>query len=74
MSLNRSVFIAFVPLLLAGCAAQDIREGVFGGLYDGVRIQDMSHNTPSERANMPEMGYEQYSLERKKLIDDDTRK
>jgi hypothetical protein len=73
MSFVRSVFIALFFALLAGCSGRDIRQGVYGGIYEGVRIQHMGHNPPCERVSRPDVGYEQYSKERKDLIENDTR-
>ncbi len=68
---TRSILIAVFPMLLAGCAGQDIGKGVCQGIYEGFRVENMGHNTPLERANRPDMGYEQYSAERKAHVDED---
>ncbi len=73
MSVVRSVFIAVFPVLLAGCAGQDISQGIFQGIYQGAQVENMGHNTPLERANKPDLGYEQYSAERKAHIEEDKR-
>ncbi len=67
----RSMFIAVFPMLFAGCAGQDISQGICQGIYGGAQIQNMGHNTPLERANRPDLGYEQYSAERKAHIEED---
>ncbi len=69
----RTIIIAVFSMLLAGCAGHDIRQGVCQGIYEGVRVENRGHNTPLERANRPDLGYEQYSAERKAYIEEDKR-
>ncbi len=68
---TRSIFIAVFAMLLAGCAGHDLRQGVYQGIYGGAQTQNMGHNTPLERANRPDLGYEQYSAERKAHLEED---
>jgi hypothetical protein len=67
------MFVAVFFMLLAGCAGKDIRQGFYQGIYEGVRVENIGHNTPLERANRPDMGYDQYSRERKEHIEEDMR-
>lgn len=71
---SKLTLIAIFPFFFAGCAGQDIGEGIYGGIYDGVRAREMSQNTPIERAARPDMAYDQYSAERKKLLEKDSYK
>jgi hypothetical protein len=68
----RLLLIALFFVLNAGCSSQDIRQGIYAGFYEAGRIEDRRHNSPSERANRPDVGYEQYSNERKEIIENDT--
>jgi hypothetical protein len=65
MKFFRSMIIAGCFPLIAGCTGKDFREGLCQGVYEGDRIEKQKELTPRERAAMPEMDYQQYTIEKK---------
>ena len=73
---TKIIIFAVLFLFMAGCDWQHVRKGVCEGMYevhveDG-RNEDWTHNTPRERANRPDMSYDQYMQERKERIGNDS--
>jgi len=66
-----SLMFAITSMLLAGCSGQEIREGIYGGMYDVNHIEQTHHSTPAERVNRPDMDYNEYSRERKTRLEDE---
>ena len=73
MPITKSVIVAIVFILSAGCTMQNVREGIYTGMYEGSRIENQRGTTPAERAGKPDPDYNQYSKERKQRIENDTR-
>ena len=55
-------------MLITGCTAQNVREGIYQGMYEGARIENNREMTPAERASRPDPDYNQYSTGRKERI------
>ncbi len=72
MPFMKLVTVAALFMLAAACDGSSIRQGVCQGVYEGFRTEDQLHNTPRERADKPDLNYEQYSRERKARIEQDT--
>ena len=73
MPITKSVIVAIVIILSAGCTMQNVREGICTGVYQGARIENQRETTPAERAGKPDPDYNQYSNERKQRLENDTR-
>lgn len=71
MRVTMSLLFAITPMLLAGCSGQEIREGIYGGMYEANRIEQTHRSTPAERVNRPDMDYKEYSRERKIRLEDE---
>jgi hypothetical protein len=57
--------VLFIPAgVLSACTGQDLRQGVYAGMYEGIRIERQRHASPSETAVRPVPDYQQYSRER----------
>ncbi len=50
-------------ILVAGCSGEQVRQGLYHGLYEGNRMQERREMSPSERLSRPDMDYSQYSNE-----------
>jgi len=72
MTFTRMMIMA-IFMLITGCTAQNIREGIYLGVYEGARIENRREMTPAERANKPDPDYHQYSTDRKERIENETR-
>ena len=56
------MLVIITCMLVAGCA----KNGLYQGLYDGVRVRDQLATTPAERVGKPEIpNYQQYENMRK---------
>ncbi len=58
----RFIAVSFLTFL-AGCSGEQVRQGLYHGLYEGNRMQERREMSPSERLNRPDMDYQQYSNE-----------
>ncbi len=72
MPFMKLTIAAALFMLAAACDGQSIRQGVCEGMYEGFRTDARLHNTPRDRADKPDLNYEQYSRERKAHIGQDT--
>jgi len=65
------IFAAFLIMLLVGCAGKDrVYESIYEGLQSTERILNPDRDCPAEADKEP-MNYQQYKLEREKLLKKD---
>lgn len=57
---------AHVLILLAGIVLSACRGDPFQGIYEGIKAQNESRQTPQERAATPTPSYDAYKKEREK--------
>ncbi len=53
--------IALVFTHLIGCTGEQVRKGLYQGLYEGNRMQERREMSPQEQMNKPDLDYSQYS-------------
>ena len=70
MQFIKSMVIAGVFIVLTGCAGEDVRDGIYRGMYEGARIENKKELAPGDRVANPEMDYNQYKNERKGRVDE----
>lgn len=70
MQFIKSLIIAESLIIFTGCAAKQIREGFYQGMFEGARIENRKELSPGDRAAKPEMDYQQYTNERKGRVDE----
>ncbi len=57
------LIIAAVFALFAGCTGEQVRQGLYQGLYEGNRMQERREMSPQEQMSRPDRDYQQYSNE-----------
>jgi hypothetical protein len=65
MPLIIRLFAASLLILLTGCSGEQVREGLYHGLYEGNRFQEKREMSPQERINKHDRDYIQYTNELK---------
>lgn len=61
MPLIICLIAASLFILVAGCSGEQVRQGLYHGLYEGNRMQERREMSPQERVNKPDMDYSQYT-------------
>ncbi len=61
MPLIIRLIIASIFILLNGCTGEQVRQGLYQGLYEGNRMQERREMSPQEQMNKPDLDYSQYS-------------
>ncbi len=61
MPLIICLIVASLFILVAGCSGEQVRQGLYHGLYEGNRMQERREMSPQERVNKPDMDYSQYT-------------
>ncbi len=57
--------IIYTFALITGCSGEQVRQGLYHGLYEGNRMQERREMSPQEQMNKPDLDYQQYSNELK---------
>ncbi len=57
MPLIICLIVASLFILVAGCSGEQVRQGLYHGLYEGNRMQERREMSPQERVNKPDMDY-----------------
>ncbi len=56
-----SLIVVSLCALISGCSSEQIRQGLYQGLYEGNRMQERREMSPQEQLNKPDLDYSQYS-------------
>jgi hypothetical protein len=67
------LIIAAIFTFVAGCSGEQVRDGIYRGMYEGSRIENRGKMTPAERATKFDPEYDRYSGDRQKQMESDPR-
>jgi len=67
MQIMRITVFVLSLMLVAGCSGSQIKDNMYRSVY-GFRTNNM-RRSPTEEATKPDMSYDQYTQQRKELLD-----